>query len=303
MHILMIFLDGIGLGDDDPATNPFAIAKTPTLHALADGHRWLASVGQQDSERAVFLPVDAGLGMPGRPQSGTSQAAILTGRNVPKIVGKHYGPKPDKATRTLLTNDNFFKTLVDHGKSAALINAYPPGLHADIGRGKTLRSSIQHAVHAAGLPMFTEEALYSGDALSEDWTGEGWHTYLGYTDSPVYTPYEAGKRMVELSRRYDFAFFSHWMTDIIGHRGTMDEAVKLLVTFDGVMRGALDLWDDAEGLIIIISDHGNMEVIGDRKHTENPVPCVVIGDDRAAFTDGLRDLTDFVPRMSERLLR
>jgi 2,3-bisphosphoglycerate-independent phosphoglycerate mutase len=140
--------------------------------------------------------------------------------------------------------------------------------------------------------------LYSGDALSEDWTGRGWRTYLGYADTPVYTPHEAGKRMVEISRRYNFAFFSHWMTDTIGHRGTLGDAVAVLELFDAVMAGALETWDDAEGLIIVTSDHGNMEEIGSRKHTENDVPTLIIGDKKHEFAAGLSDLTGLVPRMA-----
>lgn len=302
MHILLIFIDGIGLGEDNPETNPFAIANTPTLHALANGHRWLASTGQQVSERAIFLPTDAQLGIEGRPQSGTNQAVILTGKNVPNIIGRHYGPKPSAETRNLLEGDNFFKTMLTHDKTAALINAYPPRLHYDINRGKTLRSSYQHAVHVAGLPMFTEAELYSGDAMSEDWTGKGWHKHLGYTDTPIYTPHEAGQKMVELSRRYDFAMFSHWFTDVIGHRGTLQEAVNILELFDAVMQGALHEWDDEEGLIIITSDHGNMEHIGSRKHTENEVPTVVIGAEKHLFAENFRDLTHITPRMTELLL-
>ena len=38
------------------------------------------------------------------------------------------------------------------------------------------------------------------------------------------------------------------MTDIVGHRGTIDDGVALLETFDGVMEGVLDHWNDDEGL-------------------------------------------------------
>ena len=78
--------------------------------------------------------------------------------------------------------------------------------------------------------------------------------------------------MVELSRRYDFAFFSHWMTDVIGHRGGIEDGVKALERFDAVMAGALAAWDDREGLLIVTSDHGNMEDLSHGKHTENDVP-------------------------------
>lgn len=298
MHLLLIFLDGIGLGEADPATNPFAVANTPTLHALTNGHRWLKSTGRQVSERAVFIPTDAQFGVAGRPQSGTGQAAILTGRNVPQLIGRHYGPKPDATTRALLAEDNFFKQVIAHGKTAAHLNAFPPGLLTSIARGKTLRSSYQQAVYEAGLPVFDAAQLYSGEAISEDWTGQGWRQHLGYHDAPLYSPQQAGRKLVELARRYDFAFVSHWLTDTIGHRGTLAEGVALLETFDAVMSGALATWEDDEGLILITSDHGNMEVIGDRHHTENPVPTVVIGARAREFAAGYGSLLDLVPRMA-----
>jgi hypothetical protein len=303
MHILLIFLDGVGLGDNDPTVNPFVTANMPTLTALTNGKRWLRGIGRQESERAVFIPTNPRMGVPGRPQSATGQATIITGRNVPLLIGEHYGPKPNPAIRALLSEDNFFKQVVAHGKKAALINAYPPQMHNGIRRGKILRSSYQQALHEAGLPMFGTDDIYSGDALSSDWTGEGWRSQLGYTDTPLYTRHDAGVRMVEISRRYDFAFFSHWFTDIVGHRGPLEDAVYLLELFDGVMAGALSEWRDDEGLMIVTSDHGNIEQIGDRHHTENDVPTLIIGKEKNTFAEGLADLSDIVPRMARFLLK
>ncbi|RMG89500.1 MAG: hypothetical protein D6712_01590 [Chloroflexi bacterium] len=301
MRILMLFLDGIGLGEDDPNTNPFAIAQMPTLVALTNNHRWLKGIGKQRTQRALFIPTDARLGVEGRPQSGTGQAAILTGLNVPQMTGKHYGPKPDAQTRAILNETNIFKQVVESGKSAALLEAYPPRWHTGVDSGKRLRASFQQAPHAAGLPTFGIEEYRAGEALSGDWTGEGWRTHLGFDDVPVYTPYEAGLKLVELSRRYDFAFHSHWMTDLVGHRGPLEDAIKLLETFDQVMAGVLDAWDDSEGVIIITSDHGNMEAIGDRRHTLNDVPTLIIGEQKDVF-ENMSDLTDIVPCMQQLLL-
>jgi bisphosphoglycerate-independent phosphoglycerate mutase (AlkP superfamily) len=146
--------------------------------------------------------------------------------------------------------------------------------------------------------MFDSTRLYSGEALSEDWTGEGWRTHLGFADTPVYTPQQAGRKMVEISRHYNFAFCSHWLTDTVGHRGTLEEAVNLLETFDGVMDGVLETWQDDEGIILIASDHGNMEAIGDRHHTENLVPSVVIGAKCQQFAENYSSLLDIVPHMA-----
>jgi len=301
MHILMLFLDGIGLGDDDPAINPFAIAKMPTLTGLTNGKRWLRDTGCQESERALFIPTDPRLGVPGRPQSGTGQAAILTGLNVPQMIGEHYGPKPNLPTREIIAKDNFFKQVKRAGKKAALLDAYPAGLHYDIARGKTLRSSIQQAAYEAGQELFGMEELKAGQALTPEWTGESWHSYLKLYETPVYTAREAGHRLVEISHHYDFAFHSHWMTDHVGHRGPLERGVELLELFDGVMAGVIEKWDDDEGLVIITSDHGNMEHIGSRNHTENDIPTLVIGNAKAAFADGFHDLTGYVPHMARLL--
>jgi 2,3-bisphosphoglycerate-independent phosphoglycerate mutase len=294
-HVLLIFLDGIGLGDDDPRVNPFAVAHTPTLEALAGGRKWLRSTPRTDTGRALFIPTDPRLGIPGRPQSATGQAAILTGRNVPAEIGEHYGPRPNAAVRAILNEDNLFKRVVQAGGTAALIDAYPPRFHDLLARGKRLPSSIQQAVLAAGLRLFSEDDVYAGTAMSSDWTGEGWRDYLGYADTPVYSRAEAGAHLAGLAMSRDFSFFSHWFTDEVGHRGPFERGVTVLELFDGVMAGLLDVWNDDEGLIVITSDHGNMEDLSSRHHTENDVPTVAIGSARHLFADGLHDLTGIAP--------
>jgi 2,3-bisphosphoglycerate-independent phosphoglycerate mutase len=303
MHILLLFLDGIGLGNDDPNVNPFAIAKMPNLIALTNGKRWLHGIGRQESERAIFIPTDPRMGVPGRPQSGSGQAAILTGKNVPQIIGEHYGPKPNLATRELLAEDNFFKQVVAHGKKAALLDAYPPMWHHDHDRGKSLRSSYQQAAFEAGQRLFGLEDLKAGKAVTPEWTNDAWRTYLKLADTPVYTAHEAGELLVKLSRDYDFAMHSHWMTDMVGHRGPFKRGVELLELFDNVMAGVLDTWNDDEGLVIITSDHGNMEEIGNRNHTENDVPTLVIGSEKMAFAEDFHTLSDIVPHMAKLLFR
>ncbi len=297
-HILLIFLDCIGLGEDNPATNPFAVGDYPALHSLSNGYRWLNTTGRQSAPRSLFIPTDAQMGMAGLPQSGTGQATIVTGRNIPALIGEHYGPKPNEATRNLLDEGNFFKEMVAHGKKTALLEAYPPPWHKGINSGKSLPASYQYALKSAGIRFFDESDLRAGRGLSADWTGAGWHTQLGYTNTPILTPFEAGVKLVHISRDYDFAFFAHWLTDVIGHRGTLTEAVNLLTTFDGVMAGVLSAWDDSEGVVIITSDHGNMEDIGNRHHTANRVPTVIIGEQRGIFAD-LDDLSGLVGCMRQ----
>lgn len=302
MHILLIFIDGIGLGEDDPTKNPFVVANTPTLDGLAGGQRWLRTTPRTESARAIFLPTDTRFGVEGRPQSASGQAAILTGRNVPAEIGEHYGPRPNPPIRAILAENNLFKELTSHGKTAALLDAYPPPFFREIDRGKRLRSSIQQAAYEGGVPLRTADDLIAGRAMSADWLGQGWREFLGYPDAPVYTAQEAGAKLAELTLAHDFAMFSTWITDEIGHRGPFERGVQILELFDAVMAGLLEVWNDDDGLIIITSDHGNMEDISIRQHTENDVATVVIGSQRAQFAREFTSLIDITPRVVELLL-
>ncbi len=293
MRVLLIFLDGVGLGGDNAAHNPFSTANLPTLHRLTNGQHWLNTAGKHRTERTLFIPTDPRMGIPGRPQSGSGQAAIVTGRNIPQITGEHYGPKPNKAIRDLLDEGSIFSDVIKAGKTAALLEAYPPMWHQGINSGKRLPASYQYAARAAALPFMTVDDLRAERALSGDWTNEGWNRQL-QVEIPTITPFEAGVHLVEIARNYDFAFMAHWMTDIVGHRGPLEEAVKLLETFDAVLSGVLKTWQDDEGLVIVTSDHGNIENLSQRQHTENDVPTVVIGDEKDAFSE-IHQLSDIVP--------
>ena len=295
MHILVLFLDGIGLGDNDPEKNPFAVANMPTVHQLTNGKRWLAKTGKQESERALFIPTDPRLGIAGRPQSGTGQASILTGLNVPQIIGRHYGPKPEAQTREIIRKHSYFKSVIKRGKTANLLTAYPQGLLNNFERGKTLRSSIQQAAFETGQPHFSVDDVINKRALTAEWTTKAWQRYLKIDGVPDYSAREAGQLLAKLSRNYDFAFHSHWFTDRVGHRGPFEQGVELLETFDQVLAGVLDEWEDDEGLVIVISDHGNMEDLSVRHHTENDVPTLIIGDQKAKFAQDFSALTDLVP--------
>lgn len=304
MHILLIFVDGIGLGANDPNSNPFSVAAMPTLTALTNDNRWLAGIGQQISTRATFQPADPRMGITGRPQSGTGHATIITGKNIPALIGKHYGPKPNAETREIVAQGTFFTEVQQAGKTASLLTAYPPFLLHNIARGKTLPSSFQQAAMHTGQTLFTVDDLRAGNAISADWTGAGWQRDLSINNVPVLSPQEGGKRMVQLSRQHDFAMVSYVFTDYVGHRGTVADGTRLLQNLDAVMEGAMAEWDDDEGLMLLVSDHGNMEDVSIRQHTENDVPLLVIGKEsyRTSFVEGIRNLADIVPAMRRLLL-
>ena len=294
----------MGLGPDDPATNPLAAADLPNLTAILDGRRLTATSAPHETERATLLAIDATLGVSGAPQSATGQAVLLTGRNVPAEIGYHYGPKPNGAVAEYLRNGNLFRNLTESGRRAALLSAYPPGYFAGIESGRRLYSAIPLAAVSAGLPLMTADDLNAGRALSADLTGAGWRDRLNLPQTPVLSPHEAGLRLAALAGAGDFSFFEYWLTDYAGHGQDMAAAVSLLQTLDAALGGLFAAWDDEAGLILITSDHGNLEDLSVRGHTSNPVPALVVGAPalRRQFADGIRDLTDVAPAI-ERMFR
>jgi hypothetical protein len=297
MKLLFLFLDGVGLGQNDPEHNPFARANMPALQDLLDGGCMLQDSTPLESRRATLLALDACLGVPGLPQSATGQAVLLTGQNIPALLGYHYGPKPNPPVAQFLANGNLFSRLSDAGRRVAFLNAFPPGYFDGIHSGRRLYAAIAQAAVNAGLPLGTLDDLRLSRALSADFTAQGWRERLGLPDTPVLAPFEAGGRLARLASAQDFSLFEYWLSDYAGHSQDMDAACRLLETFDQVLAGLLSGWDDASGLILITSDHGNLEDLSTRRHTLNPVPALVIGAPqlRRRFTTRLHDLTDVAP--------
>lgn len=303
MRVLFIFLDGIGLGENNPETNPLARAKMPNLNALLNGRSLVRDSTPFDGEHASLLAIDPAVGVDGLPQSATGQAILLTGKNISAELGYHYGPKPNPAVASYLNGETLFSKCVAAGKRAALLNAYPPRYFQGIDSGKRLYSSIPLAVTNAGLELFRYEDLVAGRALSADFTGEGWRRMLGFPDAPVMDAREAGRKLVSLAMDYDFSFFEYWASDYAGHKQQMDTAVELMESFDGVLGGLFESLKVKGGklkdemLVLVTSDHGNMEDVSTRKHTGAHVPALVIGSKpaREEFTLGMTDLTHVAP--------
>ncbi|GIV78233.1 alkaline phosphatase family protein [Litorilinea aerophila] len=293
-RVIFLFLDGVGLGEDDPAINPLAAGTYPHLAELLEGRPLTASTGRFSARQAELIPVDARLGVPGRPQSATGQAAILTGINAPGRLGEHFGPRPDARVRAILDAGSIFRRLRQAGLAAFFCNAYPHGYFEAVNRGKRLLSAVPYAATVGGLSLQNHGDLVAGRALAADFTNQGWREHLGYTDVPVFTPGEAGRHLWQIAQPYHFVFFEHWQTDLLGHRRHLEEAVADLALFDAFLGGLMEAADLAQTLIIVASDHGNVEDCSHRNHTRNPALTLLLGASRERYAAALQDLTDFV---------
>lgn len=290
----VFFMDGVGLGGDDPAINPFVTADMPFLTGLLGDGWYVNAPGRNPitTPHATLIPTDANLGLPGRPQSATGQATILSGRNIPQLIGEHYGPKPNQAVRDHIKTDTLFHDGLATGGTSALLTPYPQPYFDAVNRGKRLYSAVPQAAVNAGVSLLGVDDLRSGRAISPGFTGQAWHDQLGYTDIPRYTLHEAGQHIAQLASTHTFSFFEHWPSDRSGHRGSLEAAASHLALLDTAISGLISAWDGANGLLIITSDHGNIEEKDHRRHTRNPVPTILVGNGHAQLAQNIKDLTD-----------
>ena len=301
MQIILLFLDGVGIGKPDPETNPFFRARLPQLSSLLDGELPHDRRKRHRSALATMVPVNATLGVPGLPQSGTGQTAIFTGVNAAKLIGKHFGPYPTTDLRPIVETKNIFRRLMSHGRRAVFANAFPKQFFDYVESGTRRLTVTTLSAMYAGIPLLTASDLKQNRGVSADLTRSRWPE-LGISDLNVITPAEAGRHLAELSAQHDFTLFEYWLTDHAGHSQDMTFGVDVLERFDAFLTGILELSDLSKTLLVIVSDHGNLEDLSRKTHTRNPVPCIAIGERRDEFCAIVKNLTHVTPAILRMLV-
>jgi len=289
VSILVIFVDGVGLGSDDPTTNPFARVATPTLHHVLGGP--LVMRGIVDRPGVLLLPTDATLGVPGLPQSATGQTSLLTGLNAPAIVGRHVTAYPTAVLRALLSNSSLFVVLLSHGRTVALANAYSPEYFAAVAARRLRVAAVTFAAQAAGVRLRSVDDVRARRAVFHDLTN-GRLRQWGY-DLPELTPRESGRRLAAIAATADLTFFEFFLTDLAAHGRIPISTDAVVAMVDDLIAGVLESIEETT-TVLVVSDHGNLEDDRTTAHTANPVPTMAIGPGRNAFRQ-VRTLTDVAP--------
>ncbi len=296
MPIILLFLDGVGIGKKDPATNPFFSANLPTLTELCDGELFHSRRRRISSSIAEIVPVSATLGMPGLPQSGTGQTAIFTGRNGARIFGRHFGPFPPTKLRPIIERENIFSRLIASGKSVNFSNAFPRKFFEYTQAGTRHLSVTTLAAQAAGVRLRTAEDLKIDLGISADFNRDRW-AELGNPGIVPITPELAGTHCAAMARTHDFLLFEYWLTDHAGHSQKKEFAVGVLERLDRFLEGLFRNVAFDEVDIVFISDHGNIEDLSTKTHTRNAVPGIFLGPHRKELAARIKNLTHLTPAL------
>lgn len=294
-HILFLFIDGIGLGPAG-SNNPFARLQLPGFSRWTQDQPWTTDAQPIAKANHLFQPIDANLETDGLPQSGTGQASLFTGINGAQLAGRHFGPFPHSATKPALTNHSLFKQVKEafpEEDPVAFANAYPAQFfkHA---RKRQRWTVTTFACQKAGVRLRRHKEWLKGKAVTADLTGQAWQRHLSYDLAPI-AEEEAAQRLVGLCTDYRLTVFEYYLTDKAGHGRSKKSAQQILRSVDRLLEALYNHLDPAKHLLILTSDHGNLEDLSTKSHTRNPVPFIAYGH-RAFSFQKVKSILDVTPQ-------
>lgn len=288
MSVLMIFIDGVGIGKEDFQFNPFFKYGFKTFTDIFGSIPSLKNHTIIKNKKFIF-PIDACLGVEGLPQSGTGQTSIFCGMNAAKFVGKHFGPFPYSTLIPIIGEKNILKHYKAEGYKSLFANAYPKLFFDYLKSGKTRLSVTTMCCRLSGIPLNRAKDVYAGKALTAEITNAKWNTKLNYK-LPVISPIIAAKRLLRLAVKNDFTLYEYFITDHLGHGRNEGEMEPVLKTLDSFLLTILTKLPEKLTLIIC-SDHGNFEDISIKTHTRNPALTITAGEFAEPLFEEIKDLT------------
>jgi 2,3-bisphosphoglycerate-independent phosphoglycerate mutase len=294
LPLLMIFIDGLGLGVADPEINPLAGKDMPFLRELCGGRPFTLDTFRTgySTDNLLCLPLETTLGVAGLPQSATGQTVIFSGVNAARVAGRHISGFPTPALARIIQEKSIFKVLNEAGFRTRFANTFTREYFEMVERGKWWHSATTIAALAGGRRLLLLEDLQAGVAVYQDITNEQLRE-RGYA-LPLIEPEEAAANLVRQATRNDFTLFEYFQTDHCGHRQDWDGARAILRRLDRFLAALFRQMDEARLDLLLVSDHGNIEDLSVKTHTFNPVPALVLGK-RAAEFDGIVSLLDIYP--------
>jgi 2,3-bisphosphoglycerate-independent phosphoglycerate mutase len=264
---IFVFLDGIGFGKSSDS-NPFK----------KFGRTFFSVLGQGSYKGpGTVLETDAQMGIGGAPQSATGQTALFTGYNGPQILGRHVNGYPTYSLRPYLKNHSIFCRFKENGKKGVLLNSFTDWFLKRMNhprRERLLSASVQLQL-SSGEKLFTMEDYEAGNSLYMDLTN--WFLRRMGHNIPMVNAKTSGKKLVQIARKYDLAVFEYFFTDKVGHEQSMGAAKRVINHIEDFFEGIYEELDPESELLIASSDHGNLEDLSIKTHTENPVPTFLFG--------------------------
>jgi len=292
MKILLLFIDGLGLGQADTGRNPL-VRFNPSFFEGLFGQPLTMELGTLYRPEVCLVQTDACLGVPGLPQSATGQTAIFTGVNAAQIMGRHIQGFPGPALASIINEHGVMRQLASKGYAVTSANMYTPNYMELVSMRKRRHSVTTLTIMGAGIPLRSLADMEQGQAVYQDLTNESLFQ-SGMFEVATITPFEAGARVVKLAQQHQFTMFEYFQTDRYGHKQNWNAAELILDQLNEFLI-AVQSMASSDMVVIITSDHGNFEDLSVKTHTRNAVPTIIMGSKCQEVAAKISDLTHITP--------
>ncbi len=162
-------------------------------------------------------------------------------------------------------------------------------------------------LHVAETEKYAHVTYFFNGGREQEWAGEtrilvpSPREVGTYDRKPEMSAPEVARRFCdEIGDGYRFGIVNFANPDMVGHTGVIPAVVKALETVDACLGDVVEAVEQAGGVCLVTSDHGNAEqmleadgVSPHTAHTANPVPLIVTADTLELRDDG--ELSDLVP--------
>ena len=287
--VLMIFIDGVGIGKKDYEFNPFFKYGFKTFTGIFNKIPTLKNQTLIKDDLYLF-PADARLGFKGFPQSGTGQTSIFCGVNAAKIVGKHFGPYPYSTLIPVIAEKNLFKYYLSKNEKVFFVNAYPKVFFDYIRSGKSRLSVTTLSCRLNGMRLNKVTDVRRGKAITAEITNERWNVKLNYS-LPVIKPGTAARRLLKIAAQNSFTAYEYFLTDHIGHGRYDGDVEKTVNVLDEFLYTVITEMDKENLTLIVCSDHGNFEDLSSKTHTLNPSLTITAGRYAEKMFNNIKDIS------------
>lgn len=291
VKVILLFVDGIGLGDHADY-NPFVQYRFPFIEDILQGRKLTKHLGAYRNSDVFLIPTDATLGVSGIPQSATGQAAIFTGRNAPEYIGSHQSGFPFKRLREWIEPDTIYQKLQRLDRTATFSNAYSQEYFESKTAQRGWMSVSTISMLAAGLDVRMLDDLKAGRAVYHDLTRRSLQER--YKDVSTIMPETAARHLLDIASDHDLTVHEYFLTDLFGHRKDTERFRDCMLEYDRFL-AALYREKSSDTTLVLCSDHGNAEDMRKKIHTFHHVPTLILGEGGERIAERIQSLVDIAP--------
>ncbi len=201
-----------------------------------------------------------------------------------------------------------FVSLTEYNRQFDIPVAFPPE-RLDNGFGEYLSNLGLRQLRIAETEKYAHVTFFFNGGREEPFPGEDRilvpsPKVATYDLQPEMSAPEVTRRLVDAIRNgnYDAIVCNYANSDMVGHTGDFEAAVKAIECLDRCLGEVVEAWREVGGEMLITADHGNAEQMRDPQtgqphtaHSCNPVPLIYVGRQARLQEEGA--LCDIAPSL------